>query len=67
MRKTRTFSTPNPNAVTVDTLGLQAILGCGRQTAVKIGEQANAKVTIGHRVLWNREKVQRYIAEISGE
>lgn len=67
MKKTRDFNQHKETAVTVDTTGLQALLGCGRETAVKIGTQAAAKVQIGRRVLWNREKVQRYIAEISGE
>ncbi len=50
---------------TVDTTGLQDMLSCGRKTAVDIGMAAKARVSIGRRVLWNVEKVQRYIDAIS--
>lgn len=39
--------------IAVNTKELQAMLGCGRKTAVDIGEQAGAKIQIGRRVLWN--------------
>lgn len=37
--------------IAVNTKELQAMLGCGRKTAVDIGEQAGAKIQIGRRVL----------------
>lgn len=51
--------------IAVNTKELQAMLGCGRKTAVDIGEQAGAKIQIGRRVLWNPIVVKEYIAQIS--
>ncbi len=53
------------NPLAVDTEGLQAIVGCGHATAVKIGEAANAKILVGKRVLWNVAKVSEYLYSIS--
>ncbi len=50
---------------TVDTVGLQAMLSSGRKTAVEIGIAAGARIQVGRRVLWNVNKVQRYLDEIS--
>ena len=51
--------------VTVTTDGLREILSCGYPSAVAIGEQAHAKITVGRRVPWNVAKIQRYLDEIS--
>ena len=51
----------------LDTSGLQEITQSGRKTAVEIGIQAGARIQIGRRVLWNVEKVKRYIDAISTE
>ncbi len=51
--------------LTVDTVGLQKILCCGRPMAVQIGENAKARVSVGRRVLWNVKKIQEYIGSIS--
>ncbi len=53
--------------MTKSTEGLSASLGCGRSTAVKIGELAGAKIKIGRRVLWNMSKVQKYLDSVSTE
>lgn len=45
----------------VDTKGLQALLDCGRDTAIKIGIEAGAKIKHGNRTIWNVKKVQRYL------
>lgn len=52
---------PDRQRITVTTEELQAMLSCGRKTAVDIGELAEARVQIGKRVLWNVEKVKAYI------
>ena len=66
MRTTKKFSDVKPeDKKLVDTEDLQAILCVGRQTAVKIGKTAKARVQVGKRVLWNVSKVQKYIDEIS--
>ena len=56
---------PNRQRITVTTEDLQALLSCGRKSAVDIGELAEARVQIGKRVFWNVEKVKAYIDLIS--
>lgn len=63
MRKAKYDSIENP--AMIDTPMLQSFLSCGRPTAVKIGETANAKIVMGKRVLWNVEKIKKYLNEIS--
>ena len=53
------------NRILINTDELQAQLGCGRGSAVKLGMQAKARVEIGRRVLWNRQKVAEYAYKIS--
>ena len=53
--------------LTVTTDGLQNLLDCGRPTAVEIGTLAGARVEVGKRVLWNVNKVQRYLDLIATE
>lgn len=40
-------------------------MSCGRDTAVQIGESAEARVQIGRRVLWSVDKVKEHIRLIS--
>jgi len=54
-----------PRRMTVTTDSLVEYLGCGRSTAVKIGEAAKARIQIGKRVLWNVELIQAYVDSIS--
>lgn len=49
----------------VNTEELQLMLGCGRKTATYIGTEAGARLSVGKRVLWVVEKVEKYIAENS--
>lgn len=70
MRKTNQgnengFSREYLNPISVDTNGLQTILSCGRSTAVQIGLDAQARVMVGKRVLWNVSKVQTYLDAVS--
>lgn len=51
--------------LTVSTPVLQSMIGCGKDTAIKIGTEAKARVKIGRRVLWNVEKVSSYLNSIS--
>ena len=51
--------------LTVTTEELQVLLGCGRKSAVDIGELAEAKIQLGRRVLWNVEKIKIYLNLIS--
>lgn len=49
----------------VDTPRLQKILSAGHRTAVQIGTEAGARVKVGRRVLWNVDKIQKYLDRIS--
>ena len=40
---------------------LQAVLSCGRASAVEIGMRAEARIQLGKRVLWNADKVRNYL------
>lgn len=64
MNKTRTNNTKIDERILVTTPTLTAILDCGRDTAVRIGLAAGARVQIGKRVLWSTSKVRNYIDTI---
>lgn len=49
----------------INTEELQGILMSGRKTAIEIGMAAGARIQVGRRVLWNVDKVQKYLDEIS--
>ena len=67
MNATRQFSGVQPSEkIAVNTNDLQAMLGCGRRSAVQIGELAEARIQFGKRVFWNVEKVRAYVNAISG-
>ena len=63
MRRTNCEDTSR--RIAVNTEELKSMLGCGRDTAVKIGTEAKARVQIGKRVLWNVEKIQTYLNILS--
>ena len=65
MVQTQAAKIRQADKVTVDTKALQELLCCGRHSAVAVGEQAHAKVQIGGRLLWNLDKIRRYLDEIS--
>lgn len=60
-----TENTKPINKMTVTTAELKELLSCGRDTALKIGNSAGAKITVDRRVLWNVGKVKAYIDQIS--
>ena len=51
--------------ILVDSSSLKDLCGCGMATAVKIGNEAGAKVKIGGRVLWRVDKICAYLDSIS--
>lgn len=59
MRATKANNTDNSLMVTVDQL--QEKLNCGYQTAVKIGEQAQARIFVGRRVWYSVKKIEEYL------
>lgn len=50
---------------TVNTATLMKILDCGKSTAIKIGNNAGAKVCIGRKLLWNMKLIQQYLDNIA--
>ena len=64
MNRTTTRQQP-AKPLTVDINGLAGLLSCGHATARKIGEQAEARICIGRRVLYSVEKVQKYIYDLA--
>lgn len=66
VRTTKKFENgESQEKIAVTTEELQAMLSCGRHSAVQIGEAAEARIQIGKRVLWNVQKVREYINLIS--
>ena len=63
MRKTTESQLELKHRMLISTADLQEFLSCGRSTTIKIGTEAGAKIQIGKRVLWNREKIQKYLNE----
>ena len=61
----KTFNRNDPEVIAVDIEKLSAILSCGCATARKIGEQAEARIFIGRRVLYSVNKVQKYLDSIA--
>lgn len=59
MNKTKYRNTER--ALTVDVEQLAAMLSCGKATARKVGEQAEARIVVGRRVLYSVNKIQRYL------
>lgn len=51
--------------IAIDIERLSALLSCGRATARKIGEQAGAKIVVGRRVLYFKDKVRDYLEKMT--
>ena len=65
MNKTKNNNVLPFPKMTVTTEELQKMLSCGRVSAVEIGTNAEARVQIGRRVLWNVKKVSDYLDAIA--
>ena len=66
MRATKQFNNVDTQSkIAINTDELQAMLSCGRYSAVQIGEAAGARIQIGKRIFWNVEKIKSYINSIS--
>ena len=58
MKTTTQFKNIDPqDKIAITTLELQAMLSCGRYSAVQTGELAEARIQIGTRVFWNVETI----------
>ena len=51
------------NQITVSTDTLAELLDCGKATARKIGSDANARIKVGRRTLWNIDRIRSYISQ----
>ena len=65
MNKTTESKLDISQKILINTKELQTLLSCGRFSAIKIGEGAEARIDIGKRVLWNRKKVEKYLGDIA--
>ena len=63
--KTRNFDGIEKSPLLVDANGLQELTRSGRYTSMKIAEAAGARVQNGRRVLFNVEKIKKYVNMIS--
>lgn len=65
MYKTSDLSTNGENRILLSTKDLQAVLDCGRVSAIRIGTEAGARIDVGRRVLWNRKIIEAYLEKIA--
>ncbi len=65
MNKTRKTFSGLGTRLTVNSDTLAELLDCGRSTATKIGNDAEARIQVGKRVLWNTKRIQGYLDAIS--
>lgn len=49
----------------VNTKDLMQILSCGKPAAIRIGEDAHAKICIGRKILWNVECIKKHLNNIA--
>lgn len=63
MHKTNTIETDSK--ITVDIIGLQAMLSVGKNTAAEVGEKAGAVVRLGRRKLYNVKKIEEYMQQLA--
>ena len=64
MRK-RTYSSNDNNAIMISVEQLQERLNCGYKTAVKIGKDAKASVSVGRRVFYNVKLIEKYVDKLA--
>ena len=64
MHKTQNFEKIGESLL-IDTPTLKNYLSSGRETALKIGTAAGARVQVGKRVLWNRNKITNYLQNLT--
>ncbi len=66
MRRT-TQQVIDSSTVTTDTTGLMKVLCCGRDTAIKVGTAAQARIQVDKRVLWHLPKIYKYLEKTARE
>lgn len=63
MNRTTENQTPLKDRATIDTRDLMRLCSCGKQTAIRIGTDAGAKISIGKRTLWRVNAIMKYLDE----
>ena len=54
------------NRILVTTDELKVLCGnCGRSVALKIGNEAKARVSVGRRVFWSVPKITEYLKKVA--
>ena len=64
MRK-RTYSSNDNNAIMISVEQLQERLNCGYKTAVTIGKDAKARVSVRRRVFYNVKLIEKYVDKLA--
>lgn len=59
--RNRTVMMPTGESRLMDTEELRAYTNLGRNNAMKLGENARARVKIGKRILYDRRKIDDYL------
>lgn len=63
----KTTDNKSDQKITVDIIGLMAMLSCGRATAIQIGHDAGAVLKVGRRTLYHVPKVEQYMENLTKE
>lgn len=61
----KTLNRDNEKFLTVNAETLAGMLNCGRATAVKIGNDAGAKIQIGRRTLYKVSIIEKYLESLA--
>ena len=64
MNKTK-YTEGSETKLTVDIIGLQKMLGVGKATARKVGEDAGASIKVGRRKIYHVEKIKKYLESLT--
>ncbi len=62
-RKTRNINAPQRLFSTTE---LSDYLALGRNKSVEVGDKAGARIQVGRRVLWDKQKIDLYIDSAAG-
>ena len=62
---TRNNTIDSMHKLAITTEELQALLSCGRKTAVDIGRDAEACIQYGKRILWNVSRIKAHLDAVS--
>lgn len=60
MRKTSESTCKIQERILLTTKEMQNLFGCGRAAAIRLGEDANARVDVGKRVFWNKARLKAF-------